>query len=143
MSLTEKLNIGDIEPFSIVDFPSHIAAVAFLQGCPWRCPFCYNTSLQPLKTKEQLEWTFENCTGLVSVAIGDGITNISFNAFLGCSNITSITIPASVTKIGDGAFYGCNSLTTVYYTGTEQQWKAMAISGYNDPLARATTVYSG
>ncbi len=59
MSKTEDILIGDVEPFSIVDFPSHIAAVAFLQGCPWRCPFCYNTSLQPLKSTTAPEWTFE------------------------------------------------------------------------------------
>ncbi len=40
------IRIGDIEKFSIVDFPSKIAAVVFMQGCPWRCPFCYNQSLQ-------------------------------------------------------------------------------------------------
>ena len=57
-SQTEIL-IGDIEPFSIVDFPDHIAAVAFLQGCPWRCPFCYNTSLQPVKANTQSDWSEE------------------------------------------------------------------------------------
>ena len=54
-----KILIGDVEAFSIVDFPSHIAAVVFLQGCPWRCPFCYNASLQPLKPNEPSDWTFE------------------------------------------------------------------------------------
>lgn len=47
--MTEQKNlirIGGIEKFSIVDWPNKIAAVAFLQGCPWRCPFCYNQSLQ-------------------------------------------------------------------------------------------------
>lgn len=42
----DLIKIGDIEKFSIVDFPSKIAAVVFMQGCPWRCPFCYNQSLQ-------------------------------------------------------------------------------------------------
>ena len=59
MSEIGKILIGDIEPFSIVDFPDHIAAVAFLQGCPWRCPFCYNASLQPLKSSNESTWTFE------------------------------------------------------------------------------------
>lgn len=40
------IKIGDIEKFSIVDFPNKIACVVFMQGCPWRCPFCYNQSLQ-------------------------------------------------------------------------------------------------
>ncbi|MBR6408671.1 MAG: anaerobic ribonucleoside-triphosphate reductase activating protein [Alphaproteobacteria bacterium] len=59
MSETGNILIGDVEAFSIVDFPSHIAAVAFLQGCPWRCPFCYNASLQPLKQIRPSDWTFE------------------------------------------------------------------------------------
>lgn len=51
--------IGDVEKFSIVDFPNHIAAVAFLQGCPWRCPFCYNLSLQKIGAKPESDWTYE------------------------------------------------------------------------------------
>lgn len=58
MSQAEPVNIGDVEKFSIVDFPNHIAAVVFLQGCPWRCPFCYNLSLQKLGAEPESDWTF-------------------------------------------------------------------------------------
>lgn len=51
--------IGDVEKFSIVDFPEHIAAVVFMQGCPWRCPFCYNISLQKIGGELESMWTFE------------------------------------------------------------------------------------
>ena len=40
------IKIGGAERFSLVDYPEKVAAVLFLQGCPWRCPFCYNTHLQ-------------------------------------------------------------------------------------------------
>ncbi|MBO6281349.1 MAG: anaerobic ribonucleoside-triphosphate reductase activating protein [Alphaproteobacteria bacterium] len=50
------INIGDIEKFSIVDWPNKIAVVAFLQGCPWRCPFCYNQSLQDFKVEGNASW---------------------------------------------------------------------------------------
>jgi len=50
------IKIGDIEKFSIVDFPSKIAAVVFMQGCPWRCPFCYNQSLQKTEAEEGASW---------------------------------------------------------------------------------------
>lgn len=56
---SEPVIIGDVEKFSIVDFPNHIAAVAFLQGCPWRCPFCYNLSLQQIGAAPESDWTFE------------------------------------------------------------------------------------
>ncbi len=65
-----KILIGDVEAFSIVDFPSHIAAVVFLQGCPWRCPFCYNASLQPLKPSEPSDWTFEKLLKFLERRLG-------------------------------------------------------------------------
>ena len=55
----KEILIGDVCPFSIVDFPDHISAVLFLQGCPWRCPFCYNQSLQPYRENSESIWTFE------------------------------------------------------------------------------------
>ena len=50
------IKIGDIEKFSIVDWPGKIAAVVFMQGCPWRCPFCYNQSLQNLNAESDATW---------------------------------------------------------------------------------------
>lgn len=40
------LLIGGITPFSTVDWPGKLACVAFLAGCPWRCPYCQNYALQ-------------------------------------------------------------------------------------------------
>ena len=40
------LLIGGITPFSTVDWPGKLACVAFLAGCPWRCPYCQNHQLQ-------------------------------------------------------------------------------------------------
>ena len=57
--------------------------------------------------------TFNGCTGLTSVTIGNGVTSIGVNAFVGCIGLTSVTIPNSVTSIGDGAFTGCTGLTSV------------------------------
>lgn len=52
----DLIKIGGIEKFSIVDWPNKIAAVAFLQGCPWRCPFCYNQSLQNPNGVTEADW---------------------------------------------------------------------------------------
>ena len=30
-----------------------------MQGCPWRCPFCYNLSLQKIGAASESGWTFE------------------------------------------------------------------------------------
>ena len=40
------LHIAGITPFSTVDWPGKLACVAFLAGCPWRCPYCQNFALQ-------------------------------------------------------------------------------------------------
>ena len=34
-------------PFTTVDYPGHLAAVVFCQGCVWRCRYCHNPHLQP------------------------------------------------------------------------------------------------
>ena len=39
------MKIGAVQRHSLIDFPGKIAAVIFLQGCNWRCPFCHNPSL--------------------------------------------------------------------------------------------------
>ena len=48
--------IGGVEKFSVVDYPGKLAAVVFMQGCPWRCPFCYNTYLQEAKGETNVVW---------------------------------------------------------------------------------------
>ncbi len=62
---TEEIVIGDVEKFSIVDYPEHMAAVVFMQGCPWRCPFCYNTSLQKIGAEPESDWTFSKLMNLL------------------------------------------------------------------------------
>lgn len=40
-----RLNIGGLVPFTTIDYPGHLAAVVFLQGCSWRCAYCHNPHL--------------------------------------------------------------------------------------------------
>jgi len=39
--------IGGFQPFTLSDFPGHVAAIVFTQGCTFRCPFCHNAGLLP------------------------------------------------------------------------------------------------
>jgi len=39
------MRIGGLQKTSLIDFPGHIAAVIFTQGCNMRCPYCHNPSL--------------------------------------------------------------------------------------------------
>ena len=56
---------------------------------------------------------FSYCSGLTSLNLPAGITEIQNDAFRNCSGLTSLTLPAGITKIGDRAFQGCSGLTSL------------------------------
>lgn len=37
--------IGGLEKLTLLDYPEHLAAIVFTQGCNFRCHFCYNPML--------------------------------------------------------------------------------------------------
>jgi len=39
------MRIGGFQKFSLIDYPDHISAVVFTQGCNFRCPYCHNPEL--------------------------------------------------------------------------------------------------
>lgn len=39
------MRIGDIQRFSLIDYPGKICAIIFTQGCNFRCPYCHNPEL--------------------------------------------------------------------------------------------------
>lgn len=48
MTLLSDLAVGGWHPASFVDYPGRVAAVIFLQGCNFCCPYCHNPQLIPL-----------------------------------------------------------------------------------------------
>ena len=56
---------------------------------------------------------FKDCTNLVDIDLGCGITEIHVEAFWNCDRLEEIVIPDSVTSIDYGAFYGCYGLTEI------------------------------
>lgn len=47
------MEIGGLQKFSLLDYPGHLAAVVFTQGCDFRCQFCYNPMLvRPVRPGE-------------------------------------------------------------------------------------------
>ena len=57
--------------------------------------------------------TFNNCTNLLSVELPSSVTFIRSCAFQECRSLTSIELPSSLTSIGDNAFQGCSSLNSI------------------------------
>lgn len=50
------LKVGGFTPFSATDYPGQLAAVVFVQGCPWRCGYCHNPHLQARTPDSPLAW---------------------------------------------------------------------------------------
>lgn len=56
---------------------------------------------------------FINRLAIMSVTLGNKVTNIGESAFSGCLNLQRINVPASVKSIGREAFANCRSLTEI------------------------------
>ena len=39
------MRIGNVQRFSLIDYPGRICAIIFTQGCNFRCPYCHNPEL--------------------------------------------------------------------------------------------------
>ncbi len=140
-------------------------SVTSIGNFAFECCFSLTSVTIPDSVTTLGEAAFYCCTGLTSVTIGNGITSIGYNvfsgcesltnliipnsvtsifngAFAGCESLTSITVPDSVTSIGDSAFQYCSSISDVYYSGTEEQWKAISIGSFNGYLSSATIHYN-
>lgn len=52
----QALRIGGLTRLTGVDFPGRLAAVVFLQGCPWRCVYCHNPGLLDAAVPGALSW---------------------------------------------------------------------------------------
>ncbi len=47
-----SLIVGGFVPLTTIDFPEHLSAVIFCQGCPFRCSYCHNPTLIPKEAKK-------------------------------------------------------------------------------------------
>jgi pyruvate formate lyase activating enzyme len=78
MAETPPVVVGGLTPFSTIDYPGHLAAVIFCQGCPWRCAYCHNPQLRPpepasgeKRWTEIVEW-LESRRGLLDAVVFSG-----------------------------------------------------------------------
>lgn len=71
------MNIGGFLACSFSDFPHHLAAVVFTQGCNFRCPFCHNAGLLamqagPLAQSDVLDALRQRRNQLEGVVVSGG-----------------------------------------------------------------------
>ena len=57
--------------------------------------------------------TFNGCSNLEEVIVGDGVASLSAGAFNACSGLKTITLPRTIKSIGSGVFEHLSKLETV------------------------------
>ena len=67
----------------------------------------------PSGVTEIPEYCFQRCTQLESVTIPDSVTRFRNYGFSGCTALTEIRVPAGVTLMGSYVFSGCTALEKV------------------------------
>lgn len=72
-----NLRIGGVVWLSTGDYPDHLSAVVFCQGCPWRCGYCHNPHLLPRRATPALGWSdirrfLERRRGLLDAVVFSG-----------------------------------------------------------------------
>lgn len=75
-----------------------------------------------------------------TVTLPDTITAIGTGAFYQ-NDLSKIYLPASLISVDEDAFYDCANLTDIYYSGTEEQWRAISIAAGNEALENAVIHY--
>ncbi|WP_308925803.1 anaerobic ribonucleoside-triphosphate reductase activating protein [Janthinobacterium sp. J1-1] len=75
--MARELKVGGVTPFSATDYPGQLAAVVFVQGCPWRCGYCHNPHLQPRASDALTPWAdvlalLRRRVGLVDAVVFSG-----------------------------------------------------------------------
>ena len=78
---------------------------------------------------------------LTSIVISNNVTELASYIFYGCSKLESVVIGSGVTTIYYNAFAECDNLSSVFYVGTEEAWKAIAIESSNTSLLNATVYF--
>lgn len=97
------------------------------KGCPVTT-LTFPDTMTSVPAKFCEEWS-----GLESVVLGSGITEISSRAFYNCTKLSSITLNEGLITIGQYAFRNCSSLSAVSFPPTVTN-----IAGYAFELAGIT-----
>lgn len=103
-----ELTLGGITPFTTIDFPGRLAAVLYTQGCAWRCRYCHNAHLRPLRSERTIP--FENVIRFLENrrALLDGVV------FCGGEPTEHQTLPEALRFIQEMGFQTALHTTGMY-----------------------------
>ncbi len=102
-------SFSDCSKLSSINFPEGLTAIgsnAFL-----RCGALKQVTLP--STLTDFEDAFVG-SGIETVTLKQGITEISRNAFKDCSSLSTVNLPDGLATVGAGAFYDCSSISEIF-----------------------------
>ena len=117
--------------YNICYFPATLTTVEITGGSLPKASFDNCSTLTHIILGNSVKaigvWAFYGCSSLESIIIPNSVTNIGRYAFIYCSSLTSIIIPNSVITIGEYMFTYCNNLTiyaeaTSKPSGWDEHW---------------------
>ena len=109
-----------------VEIPAEYDGVAVTHVMPGA--FMRKTMLQSITLPNSIVFIGSTAfaeTGITSITIPEGVTEIDVLAFANCTSLSSVMLPASLTTLGDGVFDGCTALTVINFAGTMKEWTAI------------------
>ncbi|MBQ8209567.1 MAG: leucine-rich repeat domain-containing protein [Clostridia bacterium] len=93
----------------------NMTAFARQSDVPWYST--YRTSIKNVVIEDGVtsigNYSFMNCSNLISVSIGKDVKSIGKYAFCACHKLESVSFPAGLMSIGDWAFNNCHKITSV------------------------------
>ncbi|MFI0397382.1 anaerobic ribonucleoside-triphosphate reductase activating protein [Paracoccus jiaweipingae] len=92
------IRIGGLERLSLCDWPGQMAAVLFLQGCPWDCGYCHNPDLIPATTPARVAWADVLAFLRGRVGLLDAVV------FSGGEPLLQRALPAAMAQVRDMGF---------------------------------------
>lgn len=127
----DALQIAGLVPFSTVDWPGALCASLFLQGCPWRCPYCHNAGILDLRTPGVVRW--EDVEELLRRRLGllDGVVFSGGEAL-----VQAVPSRARVTGAQKGGVSEEASDRMRSNAGTSAPKSQPPSSGFADPVDR-------
>lgn len=126
---------------------SSITSTSFADGCQLdfigKSCFSGDVSLTAFKCPTSVSYigpsAFENCWKLVTIILGEKITDIHRSTFKGDIALSEMTVPEGVDSIGDQAFYNCTGIavyslpSTLKTIGKEVFWNNSGITRLTIP----------
>ncbi len=86
--------------------------------------------------------TFEECKSLTSAVLGKGRQSLPSDFFSGCLNLAKVYIPKNIVTVEYEAFGAPTYIKDVYYSGSEEEWKAIDISESDlNKLTNSATIH--